>query len=87
MYWRHGISPPSFIIYHDVSPLTTNRLIKTSMLKDPSRLGDIDFAEVEDATKALLHVVSDADTTGSYYVQSSPVHSRYPPVYMNQPHD
>lgn len=43
------------------------------MLKDPSRMGDIDYAEVEDATKAFLHVVSDPDTTGSYYVQSSPV--------------
>lgn len=59
--------PPSLLdTYHYINLLTTNRFIKTSLLKDPSRLGDIDFAEVEDATTAFLHVVSDPDTTGSY---------------------
>lgn len=46
--------------------------MKTPLLKDPSRLGDIDFAEVEDATKAFMHIVSDPDIAGLLSMHSFP---------------
>ena len=46
--------------------------MKTPLLKDPTRLGDIDFAEVEDATKAFMHIVSDPDIAGLLSMHSFP---------------